>query len=541
MFKAVFVDDEIIVREGIERRVDWKSHGFELAGTFSHGLHAKEYLEAHPDIKLVFTDISMPVMDGLELARYISEHHPHIYVLILTGYDEFEYAREAIKYHVRELLLKPITAREVGEVLDRVHRKLAEEQQQELRRQELMDKLSESLSLLQTRFLNRLAEGRIQQDEIAEQLASYQLPELHACCQCVIIDTALSRKSAEPSAGSSELYDLQIFDLCREHLDSRDMLFFNKDDQPVCILQHDSPGGVEKKTRSFCETLKHSINQRYGEAATFGVGGICSPLENLGGSYRDALRAIRHQYVLGKNRIIWSSQLADTKDPFLEVRRELEDELLVCLKTRPAKDSRVVIRRFFQETFGDALSLEYAQVQTHLLLSRVLYFIEEAEIPVMEVMPDGRDHFSLVSSLSSREEVEQWFFQLVDRIHGHISARSRDQTEQRIRRAVSYLEAHYSDPQLSVHAVCSALNMSVSHFSSQFKRVTGKTFVEYLTTLRVQQASMLLKTTNICAYEAAEAVGYEDSHYFSQVFKKVTGMTIREYRNMFTELQEETK
>ncbi len=540
MFKALFVDDEIIVREGVERRVDWESHGFILSGTFSHGLQVKEYLQVHDDVSLVFSDISMPVMDGLELAKYIHDCHPHIYVLLLTGYDEFEYAQEAIKYNVKEFLLKPITANEMGTVLSRVHEVLLGEQHKIMEQQELMDKLRESLPLLRERFLNRLVTGRIPAERLPEQLSSYQLPEMRRNSLCIIIDT-YRRNRPEENGSSPDLYLLSVFDLCRQHLNEEDTLFFNKDDQPVCIIQQDSAKDLQRRSLLLCEQLRQQINQHYGESASFGIGRSCSDFSHLHRSYRDAEKALRHQYVLGSNRIISAEQIHDNSDSLHEIRRDLEEELIHSLKTEPPEISREIVKRFFTEPTADQATLQYAQIQTYLLLGSLISFIEEAGIYTSEFLPTAHEGFTMISSLKSKEEVQQWFCQFIDTIHRHISRQSMDQGKQKIQQAVEYLEQHFSNPALGIQDICTELHISASHFSALFKRVTGKTFVEYLTALRVQQASMLLKTTNLCAYEVAEDVGYEDSHYFSQVFKKVTGMSIREYRGKLSESQEELR
>ncbi|MCK5672783.1 MAG: response regulator, partial [Spirochaetales bacterium] len=123
MYKLIFVDDEAIVRDGISSCIPWGQNSFELAGLFEHGLQALDYMENN-HVDVVISDINMPRMDGLSLSRKIEEKYPDVMVLLLTGYDEFEYAQEAIKSKVREFLLKPITADELSVVLTRLEGEL---------------------------------------------------------------------------------------------------------------------------------------------------------------------------------------------------------------------------------------------------------------------------------------------------------------------------------------------------------------------------------------------------------------------------------
>ena len=534
MFKALFVDDEIIVREGVERRVDWESHGFQLMGTLANGSQVVSYLEKDDDIQLVFSDISMPNMDGLELAKYLQEHHPHIYVLLLTGYDEFEYAREAIKYHVKELLLKPITAHEMGRVLDGVHQVLEGEQYRKLEQEELQRLATESRPLLRERFLNSLVKGNSSPDQLSQQLTVYDLPRMKGPCICIVLDPYPEGDQDDPQ----QYFMISLHELCRKHLQKQDILFQDKDDRPVYILQQESAQRLIDRSRLICSQIRQQLNQHYHASVSFGIGRVCSDFSEVHRSYRDALAALKHQFVLGKNRIISYDDISHDQSSLKEIRRDVEEELLDSLKTQPADASQQIVSRFFQETFSEHVNLRQAQLQTHLLFGTLLTFAEEAGIDPSRVIPSSQDGLVEVFSLRSREEVEQWFFQCIEQIHRQVSTSSLDVTEQKIRQAVAYIEEHYSLPQVNVQDVSRELHISPSHFSALFKRHTGKTFVEYLTGVRVRQASMLLKTTNLCAYEVSEAVGYEDSHYFSQVFKKVTGMTIREYRSMIGSSEE---
>jgi len=144
MYKLIFVDDEAIVRDGISSCIPWGQNGFELAGLFEHGLQTLDFMKDHP-VDVVISDINMPRMDGLALSRTIGEKYPDVMVLLLTGYDEFEYAQEAVKTKVREFLLKPITADELINVLSRIEGELDFLKEQKDRHKLMKDKLGISI------------------------------------------------------------------------------------------------------------------------------------------------------------------------------------------------------------------------------------------------------------------------------------------------------------------------------------------------------------------------------------------------------------
>ena len=118
MYKVLLVDDEVLIREAIRENIHWEEMGFELIASCENGKQAMEVIERTPP-DLVLTDIYMPYVDGIELARYIHEHCPDTRTVIISGYDEFEYAKQAVRYQVMEYILKPVTPAELTEVLEK--------------------------------------------------------------------------------------------------------------------------------------------------------------------------------------------------------------------------------------------------------------------------------------------------------------------------------------------------------------------------------------------------------------------------------------
>ncbi|HUX22634.1 MAG TPA: response regulator, partial [Spirochaetia bacterium] len=170
MYKFLIIDDEPVVREGISENIDWASHGYTLVGACRDGREGIAAIEELcPDV--VLTDICMPFADGLELAAFIADRYPETKTILLTGYDEFEYAQEAVKLKVSDFLLKPITAEELRAILDRVRLELDEERRRKEDLYTLRRQLQESLPLLRERFFNRLIRGEVLEPEVSAKLA----------------------------------------------------------------------------------------------------------------------------------------------------------------------------------------------------------------------------------------------------------------------------------------------------------------------------------------------------------------------------------
>ena len=196
-YKAFFVEDEIVTREGIRDNVDWKGNGFEFSGEAPDGEMALPLLQAtHPD--LLITDIKMPFMDGLELCRIVRERMPWIKVVILSGHDEFEYAQKAINLGVTEYLLKPVTAHDLHQVLQRIAALLDHEKQEQARLERLQNQVEENRTALREKLLLNLVVGAISSAEAIEKGHLLGLDLVAGCYQVVVVRIALRHTPDSP-------------------------------------------------------------------------------------------------------------------------------------------------------------------------------------------------------------------------------------------------------------------------------------------------------------------------------------------------------
>ena len=402
MYKAVFADDEIIVREGIQQKVDWNGKGFELTGVFSNGEQVVQYIQNNPDINLVISDICMPLTDGLELSKYLSEEHPHIFIVLLTGYDEFEYAQKAIKYNVKEFLLKPITAKELEDVLLKIKTRIAEIYSRSVEQQELKQMVQDSLPVLRERFLNRLVATSMDLSELEEQRTLYFLPPAKPLSMIIIAD--LLPKENERL--------LEQIATCKAFHKETDMLFFNKEDQLVCLLQGTYERELSKRSRNFSTELFDVCNAE----ATIGIGSITEGLSAVHESYKNAKKALAYQLILGKNRIIAFENFSNEQPQIIEEKQEIAQTLIESLKSQPSENSRHILASFFGKIFSEQASLHFAQIQIQLLLGSIIMFLEEAKIPLTPILGQEEKETILTNSLKCKEDVESWFYNIIDKI-----------------------------------------------------------------------------------------------------------------------------
>ncbi len=516
IYRLIVVDDEAIIREGITRKMPWFDNGFDLTGTFENGLEVLEYVKTNP-VDVVISDINMPRMDGLTLSQELAKHYPHITVLLLTGYDDFEYAQEAVKNQVREFLLKPITADELGVVLKSVREEL-DGTHKKIREQELMkEKLEQSFPLLRERFLNRLALGKISGEILTRRGEYTGWQNGYGFYQFILIHIPDSW---------DEIDIISLSEYMKQNINEDDELFSNKDEELVLLLQDNN--GDRLRTRAYEIAKKAFLRASHLEKKQImvGCGEVVDETKRLSSSYRGAQNVVEYSRVMGISQILSIEELRD-KD---YISLEEFNNITRILIARLTEGSRGETRKALEEVFNYLEDHFLTQTELPFYFTRLHYLLYNF-IQDMDLFT-SRKPFFLYSkqALSSISNAREFFGEMLEEIEDKIHARRHDLVLSRIDKARKIIKKEYSDSSFSLQKICNSLYLSSSQFSLIFKEGTGQTFVEFLTSFRIEEAKKLLKNSDLKGYEIAEKVGYTDPRYFTLIFKKSTGMTAMEYR-----------
>jgi len=595
MYKVLLVDDEEVVREGIAHNIDWDRHGFALVGACANGRDAADAMVAlHPD--LVITDICMPFGDGLALAEFIARRFPATKVILLTGFNDFAYAQRAVKLNAYDYILKPITAKELRELLDKARADLDAERARLDEVDRMRKRLGESSALLRERLVVRLLAGGMGEQELHRQLSDCRLPAV-SCWSLVAIDldgslavdagrdlatpirsdsgsddldggTALeppperwpqsaTHEEASGPVPGGDFKRLALASLCRELVDRAAAESAEKgaeegaaaaatdaDGRVLLLVTGEAPAETERRALAAAAAVQRATREQLRCGSTAGVGSIVETPAELPVSYRDSLFALDHRFILGADRVIsWreaaehARRLAGEEhegEPAGREIREAEQRLLQAIKTGTNADCLVAVDGVIDHMRHTFVTSRRAYLTLHRLLARIAETCEELRIDGEELLaPDGTDPFVDLFTLSTLEEISVRLKSLCTRISDLLGRMRLSYSQIKAQQAQELIAQHYGDPRLSLHALCRDLGVSLSHFSMIFKEATGRTFTEYLTAVRLEQAMLLLKTTTMKAYEIAQAVGYADQHYFSIIFKKETGVSPIQYREKF--------
>lgn len=539
MYKVIIVDDESVVREGLRKTIAWNEHGFELVGDYENGREAWEAIERDkPD--LIISDISMPFMDGLELARLVSASYPYMKVIILTGYDQFEYAQQAIRLKVRDFVLKPITAREVRELLDKVRGEMDEETRRLEDLSRLRSQLHQSLPLLKERFLERMTTLGLGTAEIAERFAYFGLPSIEPpyLVMAADIDDFGEREELVDDGHDAEFLRFAVFNIFEETLSSRPgtLLFRAQEEKLMAIVG----GAVDENelydlAAGMAEEARHHVEKYLKFTVTIGIGRACSSLERLPDSCRSALAALDYRFLHGKNRVLTIMDMEGAppaSSASSAFQRDWDRKLTAAVKTGAGEEAQRLIDRLVAELRAARLPIEACLLHLQKIVLALLNAIQELgfEEGTADADRDWQAWLAEVYRFKTLGEIEGWLKRIVGTLIAGIADNRTHYTRMQIAKATAYIEEHYAEEKLSLQDLCRHVLMSTSYFSLVFKQMTGETFIEYLTRIRIERAKALLLTTSLKFYEIAAQVGYADPNYFSILFKKHTGMTPRDFR-----------
>ncbi|MBW4839017.1 MAG: response regulator [Paenibacillaceae bacterium] len=548
MYKLILADDEEDVREGLLSLIDWESLGYTVMETAENGKEAAELVEKHtPDV--VVTDIQMPFMSGLQLSEWIREQYPATKIIILTGYEEFEYAQKAIRLGIDEYVLKPFSAGELAEILSNVKMQMDEEMAAKENVQLLTEHYRKNLPILQSLFLSSLVSRRLQEAEIREKCEHYDLDLSGDRYQVSVIriDSAAARRESSGSSktgkgqmsvslkdtNDTQLQLFAVFNIAEEivRLHPGDRVFIHHDE--VVVLSIEEPGlegQLADRALQLLEEIRFSVERFLKLTVTIGAGSVGEQLSELAGSYEEAVKALDYRVILGGNKVIWIDDVESRQYVPLSMDELREKELVRCLKVGSDQELTNLLEELFSALADSKASYQDFQVYLLEMLTSVIKVAKDIHVDLDKLFGEGAGFLGQFIKFSHADEAKAWFLDVCMKLKHSIASDRQSSYNKLVDEAKDYILAHYGENDISIAKVCQHLHISTGYFSNIFKKETKPTFVNYLMGVRMDAAQDLLATTDLKAFEIAERVGFADPNYFSFCFRKKYGISPKEYR-----------
>lgn len=518
MYRIIIAEDEVTVREGICKRIEFEKLGYILVSACSNGKEAKDIIDRE-HIDVVITDICMPVMDGLELARYIHQEKPHIKTVLLTGFSDFEYAKQAIKVQVYEYILKPFTSKQLVGILEKLKNILDSEHEKELKQKKLEQELYVSSEIVKEHFLNKLITHVTDVPSLQENLDEFgiSLPDTPCMYRAFIVSLDDTDKLASQLKMPIEMLMYGVCNICRDVCMDNGIVFRNEQLKTVVLLFTDDTYIIDK--------IQTAVSNVYEGSVSVYVGDAVPQFGQLAVSYGQAYRLIRYRKLFVSGETIYAKDYTQNKNMLQFYTYEYDKKILDEVRAANYLNVEKLVHDMICGMRERNFRYEQINLYNHELVRKILTVLEkedynkmkEFEITVID---------ETVEILDIEKNLCKFFKECID----HIQIAKGGLGRQMVEKAILYIENNYQDSTLSLTQMCEYLSVSTSYFSSSFKAQTGTTLVDYVKTIRMDKAKDLLKTTSLCSYEIAERVGYSDAHYFSITFKKYAGCSPKEYR-----------
>lgn len=536
MYTVFLVEDEYVIREGIKHLIDWEKYGFKFLGEAADGELAWPMIQkSKPDI--VITDIKMPFLDGLQMSQMIKKACPETIIIILSGYDDFEYAREAIKIGVNQYLLKPLSKDQLIEVLQQVKKQKDKEESSNRYNSQFSYEVQEYLTSSRRGIFEAIINNNLSVPQLLERANALGIDltaERYNIILFFLNEHLLKTPYTYEIAEVQEKINLQCADNAHQLLFSIGLEIF------VVLIKTDA-ADIEE-TSNACAAKLENIFKELNQEIQWGVlvGNPVSRISEISKCYREVRRTFFSSRDLALNNIYHIQTLTDAACEKNDIVDFNPDDL------DPGKLNQQVIVKFLtngiQEDVADFVDSYFESIgrkgkssslfRQYLVLN--VQFTVNAFLESLGYENPGnlyKGKITLEEAIASKTAYSDYIVQMLSNALILRDNAVKNKYSEILEEALNFMKANYQNSSVGLNVVARIANVSPTYFSSVFSQQMGKTFVEYLTELRIEKARELLRCTNESSSEIAMKVGYNDPHYFSFLFKKINGCSPRAYRN----------
>ncbi|PDO10544.1 MAG: hypothetical protein BLM47_06630 [Candidatus Reconcilbacillus cellulovorans] len=536
MYRVMIVDDEPEIRQGLRLKVDWESLGLTVAAEASDGEEALKILE-NEDIDIVLTDMLMPVMDGVSFLDACRSRYPHVRILVLTGYEDFRYARAALRNRAKDYILKPVSSDELSAALQAVVRELDEEYLDRDERARIAWRLSQYYKEMREQMLVRLVREPIGDDRaVRDRLTTFELSDWDA--RTIRFATAGLRRfradtaektprgvADDPDDRSPDTLRLPFVMLSREFAETKRIPAFADGQAPglFTFLLPDDPEAIRRLLDEYADCVRRYLRAD----VAVGLGEPVAGYRAWKEGYTSALLA----WHLAAGGLGGGQSLAEEpgrNDPSAAPPAAVDSESAIL---RLLDEGKLDV---LEQAFREELSAAFADSRIRFVKTVFrLHLLVDAVARTFRV-PLGPEESlwlrpELAAQMETPDQAVERLMQSVQRIERSVRERAEDAERLRLRAVEQFIREHYMDD-LNLTDLAEKFHYHPTYFSELFKAKIGKTFTQYLTDVRMENAARLLKETSLSLWDVAELSGFSSPSYFSSKFKRMFGVSPSEYR-----------
>ncbi|MCQ5128362.1 response regulator [Butyricicoccus faecihominis] len=530
MLKVMIVDNEAAIRKGLIHCIRWESLDCTIAAQAEDGIDAIEQI-AHIEPDIVISDIRMPGMDGLELARRLSEEYPRIQVIILTGFPDFEYAQRAIEYRVVDFVLKPTSVESLTQAIEKAKARILQERSSQELERALANQSEQTLRLERGMLLHDL----IHRVDLSHLFALNRMAQLGLdLTSYYVLRLDIAPLAPEKDESDFLSYLRQSQEVLTECLEEYPVHFVPRGDQ-MCYAVVCAPESATLE--ALCVETVDIIGSLPRFSLSIGVSLHCCDPLMMADAAEQAEQAVQFAQYSPERPVMCFEDMPAIPQQVTE--RTFSDLRLLksAIENRQRTVALDILRRLFAYMRENKLPVETVRnicVYIHQFCISLLFlpdtegYLSESSLPALKKLIDG----------GSPEALEQNMLSFVQQMLDLTGGDTAD-ADGLIRSVKAYIAQHYAE-ELSLESLAGQVYLSPSYLSKLFKREVGENLSTYVQNVRIEEAKTLLLTTGLKTYEVAERVGIPDPVYFSRIFKKLTGVKPKDFRQAESEKSSST-
>ncbi|WP_100407350.1 response regulator transcription factor [Bacillus solitudinis] len=542
MWRVVIIDDDEKVLRGMKNIIPWDEFNCEWVGEAKNGEEGIEIIEeTNPDI--VITDIYMPVMNGIEMIQELREREFDGKVIILSGYSEFEHARQAMRLGIDDYLSKPASPQTIKDVLQSLINRLEQENMEKLEYVELREKVKLYEPVAEKEWLKSLVTGTANLFNLPKtiELITDNWKNKHHVVVSITYDESLEQSTLYQT--NWYLFRFAASNIIKEttspYFDDFHFIELHSYQAVLCIHFDADADGVTDKLDKLISLIETSMNTYLNVTTSLSIGGIKTNWSELDESMKEAMYSLSKSsfnkaeqpltieqvpelsLVNSEQRTLWSESM------------EANQKLAESIRYADEKAACEVIDQFFEKAakqpYNKAVAIQIG-IEMWTIMTYSLYDIG---IRIHDMFSDNFDLYRDLTQKESWEEIAQYFKESANHVCHHQQWDENMKHRQLVEQMIDYVQTHLSD-NITLQEIADELFISRNYLGQIFKKIVGEPFKNYITRVRMEKAKKMIQGGNHLIYEVSEKVGYVNPAYFTTTFKKYTGYTPTELINKKT-------
>ena len=532
MYHLLLVEDEEIEREYLRRFVNWEKMNIEVTAAFESAEEALTFAERNR-VDILLTDIKLLGISGLALAKKLLSIKPEVKVVILSGYQQFEYAREAVDIRAMSFLTKPVDMSELESVFTKVVDQCVREENEKLEKARLQEIVERNMPVLKNKFYEDLLHGRLTASETERYGSSFGLTKTDGIYNVLVseIDAfATLTEKMEPS--EIHLLQISVLEIMKTvymppgsvNLSIRDGRFGT-----LVVLDGAEAENAYKKGLELAQDIQGKVNQKLNLEMTVGIGKEARNLPDIKISYQKACDAVAFKFYMGSNQIIHYKDIYYDENSgginLEEAGRQTATAVGLCDREK----LEALLIKLFDDMRAKSGTDNYIRNSCVYLLSRVSASLQEIHESFGKVFGDESLVWQKILKIDTAFDLQLWLTNIFNAVIDYLAEKKAGSNKRIIASILRYVEENYHR-NIGISDIAAQVYLSPNYISVIFKKETGEAFSNYLIRYRMEKASAMLKETNLKVYEIGDRVGYTNTSHFCTAFKKMYGVSPNDYR-----------